>query len=93
MLKPGGILALFKHNPRNPLTQRIVSNCVFPDNAVLLRSENDEIFDPASRFHRSDPALHFSFNSPPHGLTHSVPLPRVGVPSLRKPKTFIKATA
>jgi len=39
VLKPGGMVAVFEHNPRNPLTQRIVSNCVFDKNAVLLRSE------------------------------------------------------
>jgi SAM-dependent methyltransferase len=39
VLKPGGMVAVFEHNPRNPLTQRIVSNCVFDKNAVLLRSK------------------------------------------------------
>ena len=36
VLKPGGMVAVFEHNPRNPLTQRIVSNCVFDKTAVLL---------------------------------------------------------
>jgi ubiquinone/menaquinone biosynthesis C-methylase UbiE len=39
VLKPGGMVAVFEHNPRNLLTRRIVSNCVFDKNAVLLRLE------------------------------------------------------
>jgi ubiquinone/menaquinone biosynthesis C-methylase UbiE len=39
VLRPGGMIAVFEHNPRNPLTQRIVTNCVFDKNAVLLRLE------------------------------------------------------
>jgi len=39
VLKPGGMVVVFEHNPRNPLTQRVVSNCVFDKNAVLLRAE------------------------------------------------------
>jgi SAM-dependent methyltransferase len=37
VLRPGGIAALFEHNPLNPLTRRVVSNCVFDEDAVLLR--------------------------------------------------------
>jgi SAM-dependent methyltransferase len=37
VLAPGGIAAVFEHNPLNPLTRRVVSNCVFDDDAVLLR--------------------------------------------------------
>ena len=37
VLKPGGIAVVFEHNPFNPLTRRIVSDCVFDVNAVLLR--------------------------------------------------------
>jgi SAM-dependent methyltransferase len=37
VLRPGGIAAMFEHNPLNPLTRRVVSNCVFDENAVLLR--------------------------------------------------------
>lgn len=40
VLKPGGMVVVFEHNPRNPLTQRIVSNCVFDKNAVLLYPED-----------------------------------------------------
>ena len=34
--KPGGIVAIFEHNPFNPLTRRSVNNCVFDEDAVLL---------------------------------------------------------
>jgi SAM-dependent methyltransferase len=37
VLRPGGIAAIFEHNPFNPLTRRVVSNCVFDEDAVLLR--------------------------------------------------------
>ncbi len=36
VLRPGGIGMLFEHNPRNPLTMRVVSNCAFDERAVLL---------------------------------------------------------
>jgi SAM-dependent methyltransferase len=37
VLRPGGVAAIFEHNPLNPLTRRVVSNCVFDEDAVLLR--------------------------------------------------------
>jgi SAM-dependent methyltransferase len=37
VLRPGGIAAIFEHNPLNPLTRRVVSTCVFDEDAVLLR--------------------------------------------------------
>ena len=39
VLKPGGLALVFEHNPRNPLTMRIVNRCPFDADAVLLRSE------------------------------------------------------
>lgn len=38
VLKPGGRLYIFEHNPLNPVTQRIVRNCPFDEDAVLLTS-------------------------------------------------------
>ena len=35
--RPGGIVAVFEHNPLNPLTRRVVSRCSFDEDAVLLR--------------------------------------------------------
>lgn len=36
VLKPGGQLFIFEHNPLNPLTQKVVRDCPFDDNAILL---------------------------------------------------------
>lgn len=35
-LKPAGKLAIFEHNPRNPMTRWVVEHCPFDDDAVLL---------------------------------------------------------
>jgi SAM-dependent methyltransferase len=36
LLRPKGRLVIFEHNPANPLTRRVVSQCPFDDNAVLI---------------------------------------------------------
>lgn len=36
-LVPGGELMIFEHNPYNPVTRRIVNNCPYDADAVLLR--------------------------------------------------------
>ncbi len=36
-LLPGGQLFVFEHNPFNPLTRRIVNNCPYDEDAVLLK--------------------------------------------------------
>lgn len=36
VLKPGGRIYIFEHNPANPFTRRIVNTCVFDKNAKLL---------------------------------------------------------
>jgi ubiquinone/menaquinone biosynthesis C-methylase UbiE len=36
VVKPGGLVALFEHNPLNPLTRLVVSRCEFDQDAVLL---------------------------------------------------------
>jgi len=36
VIKPGGIMAVFEHNPFNPLTRLAVSRCEFDRDAVLL---------------------------------------------------------
>ena len=36
VLRPGGMLAVFEHNPYNPLTVRTVRDCAFDDNARLI---------------------------------------------------------
>jgi SAM-dependent methyltransferase len=38
VLKPGGMVVIFEHNPYNPLTRYIVANNVLDEDAVLLSS-------------------------------------------------------
>ena len=38
VVRPGGLIAIFEHNPINPLTQWIVRTCPIDNNAVLLSS-------------------------------------------------------
>jgi SAM-dependent methyltransferase len=38
VVRPGGIVAVFEHNPLNPVTRRIVNTCPIDENAVLLKS-------------------------------------------------------
>lgn len=37
VIRPGGYLFVFEHNPYNPLTVRVVNNCKFDENARLIR--------------------------------------------------------
>lgn len=38
VLRPGGLITIFEHNPNNPLTVRAVNTCPFDENAILLRA-------------------------------------------------------
>lgn len=38
VLKPGGRLFMFEHNPWNPLTRKVVRDCAFDEDAILLSS-------------------------------------------------------
>lgn len=42
VLRPGGLFAIFEHNPVNPLTRHVVGNCEFDKDAVLLRRHETE---------------------------------------------------
>ena len=35
-LAPGGVMAIFEHNPINPVSRYIVATCPFDENAVLI---------------------------------------------------------
>jgi SAM-dependent methyltransferase len=63
VLKPGGLFAIFEHNPWNPLTRHVVNNCEFDADAVLLTAPEarglirDAGFtDPRARYILSVPA-------------------------------------
>ncbi len=36
LLRPGGRIVIFEHNPLNPVTRHIVDTCEFDENAVLI---------------------------------------------------------
>ena len=36
VVRPGGVIAIFEHNPINPFTRWIVRTCPIDENAVLL---------------------------------------------------------
>jgi SAM-dependent methyltransferase len=42
VIRPGGSLFIFEHNPYNPLTVRVVNTCSFDENAHLIRSADME---------------------------------------------------
>ena len=42
VLRPQGLLMIFEHNPRNPLTMRIVNRCEFDKGAILLQRADTE---------------------------------------------------
>lgn len=47
-LSPGGLIFVFEHNPFNPVTRRIVNNCPYDEDAVLLKpSELKKILSEA----------------------------------------------
>ncbi len=36
LLRPGGVMAIFEHNPINPVTRHIIATCPFDEHAVLI---------------------------------------------------------
>ncbi len=50
VLRLGGRLYIFEHNPYNPVTRRIVNNCPFDEDAVLLTSGLTRRLLDAARF-------------------------------------------
>jgi SAM-dependent methyltransferase len=51
VLKPGGTLFVFEHNPLNPLTRHAVNTCPFDENAVLIRAPALRARARAAGFH------------------------------------------
>jgi ubiquinone/menaquinone biosynthesis C-methylase UbiE len=50
VIRPGGGLVVFEHNPYNPLTVHAVNTCPFDENAVLLRPRRLAAAVRAARF-------------------------------------------
>lgn len=61
VLKPGGLLMVYEHNPFNPLTVRAVRTCPFDENAVLLtaRQLRSRALAAGLKFHKSDYRVFF----------------------------------
>ncbi len=66
VLQPGGRFYIFEHNPHNPITRKIVNECVFDKDAVLLKpSYCKKIINNAGFKHV---ALNFTLFFPRHRL-------------------------
>jgi SAM-dependent methyltransferase len=50
VLRPGGLFAIFEHNPLNPVTRGVVDNCEFDKDAVLLKRSDSEALLSSSGF-------------------------------------------
>jgi SAM-dependent methyltransferase len=45
VVRPGGLVAVFEHNPWNPLTRRVVRNCAFDEDVELIgRRELEHLY-------------------------------------------------
>lgn len=40
VVKPGGVVVIFEHNPANPVTRKVVRDCPLDKDAVLIRSKS-----------------------------------------------------
>jgi SAM-dependent methyltransferase len=65
VLRPGGLFAIFEHNPLNPVTRHIVKSCEFDADARLLRSKEVESLMQTGGFH--DVFTRFILTVPPAG--------------------------
>ncbi len=54
LLKPGGMMVVFEHNPANPATRYIVATCPFDENAVLLRAASLKTSQASAGFREID---------------------------------------
>lgn len=74
VLKPGGHCFVFEHNPLNPVTRRVVKDCPFDDDAILLpRRETLDLFERSGFSHRRSSYIVFF----PKALAFLRPLERL----------------
>ena len=69
VLKPGGRLYIFEHNPLNPITRKIVRDCPFDEDAVLLSSSYT--LGMLKKFGFEDPKAAYTLFFPRHKLFKS----------------------
>jgi len=50
VLRPGGLAAIYEHNPLNPLTMHVVNSCPFDEDACLLRKSETRALLTAAGF-------------------------------------------
>ncbi len=73
LLRPGGLMVVFEHNPVNPATRYIVATCPFDENAVLLPAASLRKAQAQAGFHKVEVAYTGFF---PGGLRRLRPLER-----------------
>lgn len=74
VVRPGGAIVIFEHNPLNPLTQRAVSTCPFDENAILIRAGKLEAVCEASGLDVAKTRYHVFFPKFVAGLRGLEPL-------------------
>lgn len=65
VLRPGGLFAIFEHNPLNPVTRHIVNTCAFDKDAILLKRRDSETLLRGAGF--GDVSTRYIFSIPPSG--------------------------
>jgi SAM-dependent methyltransferase len=64
-LRPGGLFAIFEHNPLNPVTRHVVNTCAFDKDAILLKRHDSETLLRDAGF--SNISTRYIFSIPPAG--------------------------
>ncbi|MCB9365162.1 MAG: class I SAM-dependent methyltransferase [Flavobacteriales bacterium] len=66
VLKPGGRFYNFEHNPNNPLTRKVVRECPFDEDAVLLKPSYHKVITTKSGLNIKN--INFTLFLPRHKL-------------------------
>jgi SAM-dependent methyltransferase len=73
-IAPGGVMAIFEHNPVNPVSRYIVATCPFDENAVLIPAGELARRQKAAGFRRVDVTYTGFFPGPLKALRPLEPL-------------------
>lgn len=80
VLRPGGDLYVFEHNPINPITVKVVKACAFDENAVLISGSKMSSVVGKAGFAAAKPVFRYFFPAwlkvfrPLEGLFRSLPV-------------------